>query len=232
MNRLALSTFLLAGLASAGAALAQDYQRGRAVDRAEQRIGGQRHDAPRYDSRDDARNHSRAEQRRDNGAYWNNQRDNHWERDAERSRDSRFHADPGKAYRHDDRNWQVDRGLPHSDPRHNRYRDDRYRNDYRSDWRNDWRDSRWRSHWRHGWEGNRYRAAVRYHYPQGYSRYHWRVGFTLPGVFLSRSWYVDYQPYGIAPPPYGCRWVRVDGDLLLVELASGYIVDVLYDFYY
>lgn len=219
MNRIALSTLLIAGLAQAGMAVAQDYQRGRAVDRGEQRVGGQRHEP------------ARNEYRRDNGAYWNNQRDNHWDRDTERSRDSRFHDDSHKSHRYDDRRWQVERGLPHSDPRYRHYRDERYRED-RSHWQNDWRDSRWRSEWRHGWAGNRYRAPVRYHYPQGYARYSWRIGYTLPGVFLSSSWYVDYRPYGIAPPPYGCRWVRVDGDLLLVELASGYIVDVLYDFYY
>lgn len=90
----------------------------------------------------------------------------------------------------------------------------------------------WRDSWYHGWNGTRYRAAVRYHYPQGYARYHWRVRHTLPAAFLVPVWYVDHRPYRLAPPPYGCRWVRVDHDLLLVELATGLIVDVLYDFYY
>lgn len=220
MNRIALSIVLTAGLASAGAAAAQDYQRSRAVERGEARISGERAQP------------QRSESRRDNGAYWNNQSENHWERDARRQRESnsRFYANDDKSYRYDDRHWQVDRGLPHSDPRYSGYRD--YGDLRYQDHRVDWRDASWRTHWRHGWAGNRYRASVRYYYPQGYSRYSWRVGYTLPGAFLSSSWYVDYRPYGIAPPPYGCRWVRVDGELLLVELASGYIIDVLHDFFY
>jgi Ni/Co efflux regulator RcnB len=235
MNRILSPFLMLASLLAAGGAIAQDYQRGRAADRGEARISGQRHDG------------GRASTRNDNGAHWNNQRENHWERDTRRTREdnSRFHVqEPDKHYRGNDRRgndhdrWQVSRGLPHSDPRYrdqsshrdNRYRD--HRNDYRNDHRSDWRDPKWRSSWHHGWSGSRYRAPIRYYYPPGYSRYSWRVGYTLPAAFLLNSWYVDYRPYGLSAPPYGCRWVRVDGDLLLIELASGYIVDALYDFYY
>ena len=224
MKQMIAPTLALVSLFAAGAVLAQDYQRGRAVERSEARHNAQRHDA------------QRAAPARDNGAHWNRQAENHWERDARRVREqgSRFHVEqPDKHYRGRDQRWnqhdrwQVDRGLPHSDPRYRDYRD-RRQHDYRSQWH----DPKWRQSWHHGWSGYRYRAPIRYHYPQGYSRYHWRVGYTLPTAFLISSWHVDYRPYGIAPPPYGCRWVRVDGDLLLVELASGYIVDVLYDFYY
>ncbi|MCK7595226.1 RcnB family protein [Pseudomarimonas salicorniae] len=228
MFRFASSTLMIVGLLAAGSVLAQDYQRGRSVDRGEARVSGQRHDG--------ARAHPQRGQE-----YGQNRGETHWERDTRLSRDSRFHVqEPEKHDRgydprrnnhgrrgHDHDRWQVDRGLPHSDPRYRDYRDDRYR-----DHRSDWRDPKWRVTWHHGWSGHRYRAPIRYYYPQGYSTYHWRVGYTLPSAFLLSSWQVDYRPYGIAPPPYGCRWVRVDGDLLLVELATGYIVDVLYDFYY
>jgi Ni/Co efflux regulator RcnB len=125
------------------------------------------------------------------------------------------------AYRHDDR-----RG------------DDRYRNHYRHDDRRyghrdrDWRNDGWRRDWSHGWSGTRYRAPARYYYPRGYSHRSWQVGYYLPRPFLSSGYYVDYRPYGIAPPPYGYRWVRVDGDLLLVEIASALIADILFGFYY
>jgi Ni/Co efflux regulator RcnB len=217
MNRLLSCTLLLVGLLHHAAAQAQDYSRAEALQRGEART---------VDERQDRR---RPQAQRDHGEYWNRQPENYWERDARRVREqgSRLHGDDSKHARHADSRWQVERGLPHSDPR---YRHNRY--DRAIDHRSDWRSPEWRSRWHHGWSGYRYRAPIRYHYPQGYSRYHWRVGYTLPTPFLLSSWHVDYRPYGIAPPPRGLRWVRVDGDLLLVELATGYIVDVLYDFYY
>lgn len=118
------------------------------------------------------------------------------------------------------------------------WRDDRRdyrrhdRRDYRHDRHNDWRHPQWRSHWHHGWGGHRYRAPARYVYPRGYGRLDWRIGYTLPRVFLLDRYYVDHHYYRVAPPPYGCRWLRVDGDLLLVELATGYVVEALYDFFY
>lgn len=243
MNRCSISLLLLAGALGTGTALAQDYQRGRALERAESRHGVERGEArygesqrgqPRYAEaqRGEHRGEQRGQQRggsRADGAHWNNTRqsEQHWERQARQARDSgsRYAVDADKHYRYDDRRWQHGRGLPHSG---NRYRDDRYHGDHRSNWRH----PQWRSSWHHGWSGHRYRAASRYYYPQGYTRYHWRAGYILPSSFLVSSWYVDYRPYGIAAPPYGCRWVRVDGDLLLVELVSGHIVDVLYDFFY
>jgi Ni/Co efflux regulator RcnB len=116
------------------------------------------------------------------------------------------------------------------DDRRDHRRDDRY--DHRRDRHSDWRHPQWRSHWHHGWGGHRYRAPVRYVYPRGYGRLEWRIGFTLPRVFLLDRYYVDHHYYRVAPPPYGCRWLRVDGDLLLVELATGYVVEALYDFFY
>ncbi|MCP5476439.1 MAG: RcnB family protein [Rhodanobacteraceae bacterium] len=102
-----------------------------------------------------------------------------------------------------------------------------YRNDHHSRWNNDWRRG-----WNHGWSGHRYRAPSRYYYPRGYGYRSWYIGYRLPAPFYSSYYYVDYRPYGIAPPPYGCRWVRIDGDLVLVELATGVIVDLLTGFYY
>lgn len=95
-----------------------------------------------------------------------------------------------------------------------------------------WHDAGWRQSWNHGWGGNRYRASSHYYYPRGYAARSWSIGYHLPLAFLAASYYVDYRPYGLAAPPYGCRWVRVDSDLLLVEIDGGEIVDILYGFYY
>ena len=51
------------------------------------------------------------------------------------------------------------------------------------------------------------------------------------GYYATR-YYIDWQDYGLEPPPWGCEWVRVGNDLLLVEVGSGRIVDALYGFFY
>jgi Ni/Co efflux regulator RcnB len=96
----------------------------------------------------------------------------------------------------------------------------------------DWRHPDWRRHWSHGWSGDRYRAPARYVYPRGYRSHSWRIGYVLPPVFIVSNWYVDWRHYRLAAPPWGCRWLRVDGDLLLIDERSGEIVDALYGFFY
>jgi hypothetical protein len=116
--------------------------------------------------------------------------------------------------------------------------------DYRN--RYDWHDGRWYSRhggrygnyrgWHHGWNNQRWRAPYRYVYPSGYYARRWSIGLVLPTVFYSgyyaNRYYIDWQDYGLEPPPWGCEWVRVDNDLLLIEVRSGRIVDALYGFFY
>jgi len=175
----------------------------------------------RHDQHDRGRDH-RSDGRHD--YRYDNRRDNRHDN----RHDSRYNNHYGYTdYR---------RGLPRTDRRdydhryRNDFRNDRHRNDHRR--YNSWRDDGWRVTWNHGWNGHRYRAPARYYYPRGYAYQSWRVGYRLPLVFLSSRYYVDYSTYGLALPPYGCRWLRVDGDLLLVEIDSGEIVDILYGFYY
>lgn len=100
----------------------------------------------------------------------------------------------------------------------------------------------WGGHSNHNWStgpyyfgynwGHHYRAPSRYVRPHGYYQNSWSVGYRLPRSYYGSSYYVDYRPYGLARPPYGCRWVRVDGDLFLVAIATGLIQDIVSDFYY
>ena len=70
-------------------------------------------------------------------------------------------------------------------------------------------------------------------YPRGYSYRRWTIGLLLPHLFLSQSYYFDdYATYGFGPPPYGCRWVRYGPDLLLVDVRTGRIRDVIYGAFY
>lgn len=165
----------------------------------------------------------------------------------ERERERVAERDRGRDYGRD-----GNRGRDYDRDRDNR-RDDRHssRNgnrDWRNEWRNDrhdWRqdqrrDSRYYTRYRDSrWNGfqwssrHRYRAPVRYVYPTNYRPYQWTVGYRMPYHYYSpRHYWVDYRMYRLPPPPYGYHWVRVDRDVVLVELASGLIRDVLYGLFY
>jgi Ni/Co efflux regulator RcnB len=122
---------------------------------------------------------------------------------------------------------------------HDRQHDSR-QHDYRDDGRNQRgghdHDRRDRDD-RYGWSnGGHYGAPRGYYYPpRGHYGHRWQRGEWLPPAYRARYYYVpDYRRYGYrmyAPPP-GCRWVRDDGgDLLLMALATGLVLDVVYDAY-
>jgi Ni/Co efflux regulator RcnB len=134
----------------------------------------------------------------------------------------------------------------------NRYDRDTYDRNRNYDWRNEWRNDR--HDWRDGgrrdnnaytryrdarWSGYqwfpqyRYRAPTRYAYPYGYRPYRWSVGYRMPyGYYNSPSYILDWRAYRLPMPPMGYEWVRVDRDVVLVHMFSGYIRDVLYGLFY
>ena len=72
-----------------------------------------------------------------------------------------------------------------------------------------------------------------YVWPRGYSVRSWGVRQILPSFFLMDRYYIDdFWNYGFDEPPYGCRWVRVGDDALLVNVYSGQIVDVVPGVFY
>jgi Ni/Co efflux regulator RcnB len=51
--------------------------------------------------------------------------------------------------------------------------------------------------------------------------------------FLVRDyWYPDWGLIGLPPPPPDYQWVRYGSDLLMVDLTSGEVIDVVYDVFY
>jgi Ni/Co efflux regulator RcnB len=74
----------------------------------------------------------------------------------------------------------------------------------------------------------RYYAPTRYYAPYGY-RYGrtYTVGSYLPRSYYGSSYYVDYRPYGLSPPPYGYQWVRVGNDVYLVQTRNGLIMEAV-----
>ncbi len=70
-------------------------------------------------------------------------------------------------------------------------------------------------------------------YPPGFSYRRWGTGMILPPVFLSAPYFYDgYASLGLAPPPAGHRWVRYGPDLLLVNVYTGRVADVVDGVFY
>lgn len=173
-----------------------------------------------------------------------------WNRDG-RDRDGRGDRD----WNNNDRNrdWgREDRGRDRDNTReHQRRRDFAY-NDWGRDGRRD--DNRYRpyrhthrdfdrprySDWRHVRHGHYfdrgYTIIVHNYFGWNYGWWGydgwrrpyrpWRVGSYLPD-------YIWWEPvpydlyYRLPPAPYGCRYVMVDRDILLVAVATGIILDAL-----
>ncbi|MBA3898504.1 MAG: RcnB family protein, partial [Sphingomonadaceae bacterium] len=135
-------------------------------------------------------------------------------------------------------NGQVDRRF---DRNRDGVRDPRWsggagwRGDDRGRWNRDWRNDR-----RYDWQRYRYsnrglfslpRYRSPYGYGYGYSRF--GIGVYLDSVFFGREYWID-DPYQYrlpeAYPPY--HWIRYYNDAMLVDEETGYVVDVIYDFFY
>jgi len=72
-----------------------------------------------------------------------------------------------------------------------------------------------------------------FHYPQGFAYRVWTTGSILPPIFLTAPYFYDgYAPLGLGAPPPGYRWVRYGPDLVLVNVASGRIADVVEGVFY
>lgn len=153
-----------------------------------------------------------------------------------------------------DRSRQIyrtdSRAAQGRDMRQDRREADRYRGDVRRDQpprissrdinrRYDW-DRDWRRDQRYDWQ--RYRSNYRYVYRASpyYAPYGWdygyrrfSIGFALwSGLYADQYWISDPYYYHL-PPAYGSlRWVRYYDDALLVDIRTGYVVDVIYDFFW
>jgi len=154
-------------------------------------------------------------------------------------------AAAGAANQDSRQGWQ-ERGHP---SRESRDRNDDRRGDWRADRRDDRRDDRHdgrpdrRDDRRDGWRGDhrpdrREWATQRHHRgyyqpPRGYAYHQWRRGDRLPPPYFARPYVVyDYHRYHLYAPPRGYHWVRVDNDVVLTAIATGVVLDVLYNLYY
>lgn len=70
-------------------------------------------------------------------------------------------------------------------------------------------------------------------YPHSWHYRRWGIGGILPRLFLAEAyWYTDWGALGLQAPPPGYEWVRFGPDLILVNLTTGAIEDVIYGVFY
>ena len=116
----------------------------------------------------------------------------------------------------DRRDWRNDRRGDRRDWDRN------WRNDRRYDWRS------WRNFNRNIFRGSRYFSPYR---NWGYSRF--SIGLFLQPLFYSqRYWIGDPWQYRLPHAYPGTQWVRYYNDVLLVDIYSGEVIDVIYDFFW
>lgn len=165
--------------------------------------------APRY-QRQAAENQRRSEQRL-REQYRDNRRDN------------------------DRRDWRDNRNDGRNDWRNGRDNDRRWSDNRRDrDWNRGWRNDR-RYDWQRYRYSNRniYRLSPYYAPYRGYSYSRFSIGFGLDPLFYgSNYWISDPFYYRLPPAPPGARWVRYYDDVVLVDLYSGQVIDVIYDFFW
>lgn len=70
-------------------------------------------------------------------------------------------------------------------------------------------------------------------YPPGWAYRRWVIGVLLPRLFVAQHYYYDdWWQMGLEPPPPGYRWVRYGPDLLLVNVRTRRVADVIYGAFY
>jgi hypothetical protein len=161
---------------------------------------------------------------------------------------NRSYSDPNRntTYRNGsgDRNWRGNDRNWRGNDRNARGNDRNWRGNDRNNWRGNDGDHRqwdrnWRSNNRYDWQ--RYRSVNRNHYHIGryyapYRNYSYRrlsIGFYLDSLFFGSNYWIN-DPYEYRlPEAYGpYRWVRYYDDALLVDVYSGEVVDLIYDFFW
>ena len=138
----------------------------------------------------------------------------------------------------DGRNWRNDR----NDRDGRNWRNDRNDRDSRRgdrrNWRNDWNRS-WRNDNRYNWSFWRGRNRHVFHLSPYYSPYrNWSyqrfsIGLFLDSLFYNqRYWIGDPYQYRLPAAPYGTQWVRYYNDVVLVDVYTGEVLDVIHDFFW
>ena len=80
---------------------------------------------------------------------------------------------------------------------------------------------------RYHWFGGGWRPQ------RGFYYHRWIYGEFLPFGWYDQSYWVgNYWDYGLPVPPFGYNWVRVGDDVLLINLQTGFVAEVIYGVFY
>ena len=126
------------------------------------------------------------------------------------------------------RQWRGDRNGTY-------YRNgQQWRGDNHQQWNRQWRNDN-----RYNWQNYRqyhrdiYRVGRYYSPYNGYAYRRLSIGFYLDNLFYADRYWISDPWYYRLPPAYGpYHWVRYYNDALLVNVYSGQVADVIYDFFW
>jgi Ni/Co efflux regulator RcnB len=86
-----------------------------------------------------------------------------------------------------------------------------------------------RTHYQHNYQAPRSFKIGPYVRPAGWVAHHWAYGQILPPAYWTAEYLIgDYWLFGLQVPPAGYEWVRDDDDAILVNTATGEILQVEY----
>ena len=115
--------------------------------------------------------------------------------------------------------------APQTAYHYDRSRTPQWNTNWHSDRRYNWRDYR-----------NRHRSVFRlgiYYDPFGWNYQRYGIGWRLwPSYYDSSYWLNDPYMYDLPYAPWPYKWVRYYDDALLVNVFTGQVVDVMYDFFW
>ncbi|MGN6156334.1 MAG: RcnB family protein [Sphingomicrobium sp.] len=158
----------------------------------------------------------RRETVRANRDNWRDQRDVRQQQIEQQADRSRVRAPAGARW---------DRPAPVPETARNNTRHSEWRTDWRRDHRYDWRNYR-----------NHHRSIFRlglYFDPFGWGYHRYNIGWRLwPSYYSSNYWLNDPYMYRLPYAPFPYKWVRYYDDALLVNVYTGQVVDVMYDFFW
>ena len=81
----------------------------------------------------------------------------------------------------------------------------------------------------HNYQAARVYHVGAYHRPHGWVAHRWGYGEILPRAYWAAPYILaDYWLFALEVPPVGYEWVRDDTDAILVNVATGQIIQVEY----
>jgi hypothetical protein len=101
-----------------------------------------------------------------------------------------------------------------------------------------WSSNHWRNDRRYNWHKHRNKywwlfQLGWYYDPFGWGYQPYNIGWRMwPSYYSSQYWINDPWEYRLPYAPAGTRWIRYWDDAVLVDLWSGQVVDVIYNFFW